>query len=140
MLHRVHVPVLSCLLVLCAPPAAASHWTSDADADHVGDSGCLYSDHPCLTAYLCTGDAPPAPADLAPYCTGRAAGEALDVALWLPRFLWDWLLDYPTDVAEDLPHDLNVELCEAAPSAFCGNPVWLPEHAPAEDPVHEFPL
>lgn len=134
-----HVLLLLLLPLLTTPSVAASHWTSDADADHVGDSGCLYSDHACLAAYLCTGGAPGAP-DLAAYCAARAAGEALDVALWLPRFLWDWLLDYPTDAAEDLPHDLNVELCEAAPFAFCGNPVWLPEHVPAEDPVHEFPL
>ncbi|HWH07695.1 MAG TPA: hypothetical protein VNX21_00750 [Candidatus Thermoplasmatota archaeon] len=105
----------------------------------MGDSACVFYDAPCVAAYLCTGGAPAPGPGLATHCATRAAGEATDVALWLPRMLWDWGLDYPTDAAEDLPRLLNHHLCVALPDLACSPPL-LPPHAPADDPVDEFPL
>lgn len=133
-----HAPLALAFLLL-APIAAASHWTSPADADTMGDSQCIFYNAPCVAEYLCTGGAPLPGPDFVTYCAFRAEGEAGDVALWAPRMLWDWGLDYPTYQAEQVPRIVNAQLCNALPDLAC-EPYLLPDDAPAEDPVDEFPL
>ena len=146
---------ISCALAAtAAPTASAAHWTYDSGGDwaSIGGSICYThgGDAACIAAYLCTGGAPPQAVDLVLYCAGRAAGEADDVALWVPVYAWAWADDL-TRLAENEPSALNQQtavergvvngvLCTTVWSFFCTNPIALPEHVPAADPIGPYPL
>jgi len=145
---RILLPAIA--LLLTAPAASAHHWTNDADWNNVGDSACNFLDPVCVVDYACTGGAPPQAVDLALYCAFRAAGEAGDIAFWVPLFLWDWAVDFPLELAEEVPgilhnalqgdvDDVNFILCTEVWSFFCTNPIVIPEHIPINDPAGERP-
>ncbi len=144
---RIAFPALALLLLApLVPSASAGHWNDDSpQSDIFADSTCFWSDAGCVADYACRGGAPPQAVDFALYCAGRASSEGQDIAMWVPFFLWDWGVDFPTSLAESVPafvHDeaqddvdqANIVLCAQVWSFFCTNPVIIPEHIPIDDP------
>jgi hypothetical protein len=141
--------------LVAAPVTSADHWAQDTGGAKFGDSTCYWAtltsgDPGCHVAYACNGGSPPQIVDTALYCSARLAGEAEAVARSAPFYAWtvaDWagqnyepVLGAPHDALQPTLDVANAPLCDVVWSFFCTTPIVLPDDAPVDDPIQQYPL
>jgi hypothetical protein len=152
-LTRLLLAALAALVL--TPVASADHWAQDTGGAKFGDSTCYWAtltagSPGCHIAYACNGGSPPQVVDTALYCSARASGEAESIVRSSPFYAWtvaDWagnnyepLFGAPHDALQPTLDVANAPLCETVWSLFCSTPLVIPDDAPADDPIQEYPF